>query len=55
MAIYYQNKSSLKGTIIDPLTTIKDQGIIPLLKVSNGFKIQLKELATAILEPKKAC
>ncbi len=52
--IYYQNKTSLKGTIIDPLLLIKDKGIIELLKVSNSFKIQLKELTTEILEPENS-
>jgi hypothetical protein len=49
--IYYQNKSSLKGNIIKPLSAIKDGGIIELLKVSTSFKIQLKELSKDILEP----
>ena len=52
--IYYQNKNSLKGNLIDPLLLLKDKGIIELLKVSNGFKTQLKELTTTVLEPENS-
>ncbi len=52
--IYYQNKTSLKGTIIDPLLLIKDKGIIDLLQISNSFRNQLKELTTDILEPENS-
>ncbi len=51
--IYYNNKSSLKGNIIEPLTIIKDDGIIKLLKIGNSFGIQIKKLSTEILEPEK--
>ncbi len=43
--IYYTNKTSFRGTIIEPLETIKDKGIIPLLKVANGFKNQMISLS----------
>ncbi len=43
--IFYKNKMSLNGIIINHLETIKDSGIIPLLKVANSFKIQLLELS----------
>ena len=52
--IYYQNKSSLKGTIIDPLLLLKDKGIIELLQISNSFKNQLKEFTSEILEPENS-
>lgn len=43
--IFYKNRTSLKGTIIDQLQTIKDSGIVPLMKVANGFKNQLQQLS----------
>ncbi|CAM1351027.1 helix-turn-helix domain-containing protein [Tenacibaculum insulae] len=43
--IFYKNKTSLNGTIITQLQTIKDNGIVTLLKVANGFKIQLQQLS----------
>ncbi|WBX73909.1 helix-turn-helix domain-containing protein [Tenacibaculum pacificus] len=43
--IFYQNQTSLNGIMINHLETIKDNGIIPLLKVANGFKIQLQQLS----------
>ena len=51
--IFYKNRTVLKGEIIDQLQTIKDKGIVPLMKVANGFKIQLKDLSendTALAE-----
>ncbi|MCT4699376.1 helix-turn-helix domain-containing protein [Tenacibaculum haliotis] len=43
--IFYKNRTSLNGTIIDQLLTIKDNGAIALLKIANGFKIQLQQLS----------
>ncbi|MCH7524714.1 MAG: helix-turn-helix domain-containing protein [Bacteroidetes bacterium] len=51
--IYYNNKTSLQGHIIEPLTHIKDEGITKLLQISNSFGIQLKNLCEDILEPEK--
>lgn len=51
--IYYNNKTSLQGHIIEPLTHIKDEGITKLLQISNSFGIQLKNLCVDILEPEK--
>ena len=31
--LYYKNKNTLTGNILQPLETIKDKGIIPLMKV----------------------
>ncbi|WP_233884675.1 helix-turn-helix domain-containing protein [Tenacibaculum piscium] len=47
--IFYQNQTSLNGIMINHLETIKDNGIIPLLKVANGFKIQLQQLSEAAI------
>ncbi|MBE7691058.1 helix-turn-helix domain-containing protein [Tenacibaculum piscium] len=43
--IFYQNETSLNGIMINHLETIKDKGVIPLLKVAKSFKIQLKQLS----------
>lgn len=43
--IYYKNKPSLKGEIIEHLQMVKDEGIVPLLKIANGFKNQLLEIS----------
>ena len=51
--IYYTNKSSIKGNIIDPLLLIKDKGITKLLQIGNGFGAQLKELSAEIEAPEK--
>ena len=51
MDIYYTNKNSIKGNIIAPLTTIKDEGITKLLQVNNSFKLQLKALSSDIITP----
>jgi len=47
--IFYKNQTSLKGEIIEHLVTIKDNGIVNLLKVANGFKNQLKQIDEGVL------
>jgi hypothetical protein len=49
--IYYTNKTSIIGTMIDPLLTIKDEGITKLLQISNGFHHQLNELCAEVKKP----
>lgn len=49
--IYYTNKTSIIGTIIEPLTLIKDEGITKLLQIGSGFSKQLDELSTKIQVP----
>ena len=39
--VFYKNKTSIKGDVINHLQTIKDDGIVALMKVSAGFKNQL--------------
>ncbi len=51
--IYYNNKNSLKGAIIDPLTKIKETGITQLLKIGTSFSKQLKELSLEVKSPEK--
>ncbi|WP_218841453.1 helix-turn-helix domain-containing protein [Winogradskyella costae] len=41
--IYYKNRGSVEGAVEAPLITIKDS-VTHLLKISNGFKSQLKTL-----------
>ena len=42
--IFYKNQKSIKGDVIDHLKIIKDEGIIPLMKVSSAFKNQLTSI-----------
>ena len=42
--IFYNNRTSIKGDVIDHLQTLKDDGIVALMKVSHGFKNQLNAL-----------
>ena len=43
--LFYKNQTSIKGDVIDHLQTIKDDGVVALMKVSNGFKHQLQKLS----------
>ena len=43
--LYYTHQNSIEGTLIEPLLKLKDQGIIPLLKVAHKFNLQLEELS----------
>jgi hypothetical protein len=43
--IFYKNQTSIKGEVIDHLQTIKDDGIVALMKVSSGFKNQLLQIS----------
>lgn len=51
--LYYTHKNVLEGNLIQPLQALKDEGIVPLLKVSNSFKIQLRNLSEESNEPEK--
>jgi hypothetical protein len=52
--IYYKNKTSIKGDVIDHLQTIKDDGIVALMKVSNGFKNQLNTISETTILPENS-
>lgn len=52
--IYYKNKTSIKGDVIDHLQTIKDDGVVALMKVSNGFKRQLSEISEDNILPENS-
>ena len=43
--IFYKNRTSIKGEVINYLEIIKEQGIVPLMKIASGFKIQLLNLS----------
>jgi ribonuclease D len=43
--IFYKNKTSIKGEVINHLHIIKDDGIVALMKVSAGFKNQLNAIS----------
>ncbi len=51
--IYYTNKTSIEGNTIEPLTTIKEKGVVQLLQISTNFKKQLKTLSAEIEAPEK--
>ena len=52
--IYYRNQTSIKGDVIDHLQTIKDDGVVALMKVSNGFKNQLLQISEANILPENS-
>ncbi len=54
--IYYSNASSFQGNIIEPLKTMKEKAVIPLLKIRDSFMVQLKQMSKEIddLENDKA-
>ena len=43
--VFYKNQKSIKGDVINHLQTIKDDGVVALMKVSNGFKNQLVQIS----------
>jgi hypothetical protein len=51
--IYYENKTSFKGNIIEPLNQIKDKGIISLMQVATSFKNQLAKLSETNINPEE--
>ncbi|MGK0253249.1 MAG: hypothetical protein ACI9OE_000711 [Mariniflexile sp.] len=52
--IYYKNSSSLKGHMLEPLITLKEEGVTKLLKLNTSFIAQLKALSVDVLEPEKS-
>lgn len=47
--IYYKNRTTIKGDVIEQLEVVKDKGIKNLLKVATNFKIQLENLSNNTL------
>ncbi len=52
--IFYKNQTSIKGDVIDHLQTIKDDGVVALMKVANGFKNQLQLLSENSVLPENS-
>ena len=52
--IFYNNRTSIKGNVIDHLQTLKDDGIVALMKVSHGFKNQLNALCEENILPENS-
>ena len=52
--IYYKNKTSIKGDVIEHLQMIKDNGIVALMKVANGFKNQLLQISENDILPENS-
>jgi hypothetical protein len=52
--IFYKNQTSIKGDVIDHLQTIKDDGVVALMKVSNGFKNQLLQISEDAILPENS-
>jgi hypothetical protein len=52
--IFYKNQTSIKGDVIDHLQTLKDDGVVSLMKVSNSFKHQLKAMAETNILPENS-
>lgn len=52
--VFYKNRTSIKGEVINHLETIKDTGIVALLKVANGFKVQLNALSENEILPENS-
>ena len=52
--IYYKNRTSIKGEVIEHLQHIKDNGIVALMKVSNGFKNQLLAISSEGILPESS-
>lgn len=52
--VFYKNRTSIKGEVIEHLQTIKDNGVVALMKVSNGFRSQLTILSQDNVLPEKS-
>jgi len=48
---FYKNRNSIKGEVLEHLVTLKDKGIVPLLKVSSSFKSQLLAISQSNILP----
>ncbi|RCS26732.1 helicase [Polaribacter sp. WD7] len=52
--IFYKNQTSIKGDVINHLQTIKDDGVVALMKVANGFKNQLEKIVQHYVLPENS-
>lgn len=53
MKIYYHNKDTLQGNVLQPLLNIKEKGLEPLIKVGTGFSKELLRMTGDEVEPEK--
>ncbi|MCF6319784.1 MAG: AAA family ATPase, partial [Proteobacteria bacterium] len=53
ISLYYQNRNSLQGNVIDPLSAMLDFGVNHLLTVKTNFHKQLLALSQAITLPEE--
>lgn len=51
LQIVLQNKNTLRGNFLDPIKTMKEQGIDNLIKVGTSFRSQLRQLSEDISNP----
>jgi len=52
--IFYKNRSSIKGEVLEPLVNIKEKGIVPLLKISTAFKNQINSISQNDILPENS-
>ena len=52
--IFYKNQTSINGDVINHLQTIKDDGIVALMRVSAGFKNQLSSISEDAILPENS-
>lgn len=43
--IYYNNRGSVEGNLLNQITILKEKGVIELVKINNSFKSQLQKLS----------
>uniref|UniRef100_UPI0040483A75 helix-turn-helix domain-containing protein n=1 Tax=Polaribacter sp. TaxID=1920175 RepID=UPI0040483A75 len=43
--VYYKNRTSIKGEVIEHLEIIKNEGVVPLLKIATSFRQQLESIS----------
>ncbi|WP_034259640.1 helix-turn-helix domain-containing protein [Aequorivita capsosiphonis] len=43
--VFYKNKGSINGNLLEQLTILKEKGVTELLKINTSFKAQLKNLS----------
>ncbi|WP_445748057.1 helix-turn-helix domain-containing protein [Polaribacter sp.] len=52
--IFYKNRTSIKGDVLEHLETIKEKGIVPLLKISTAFKNQINSISQNDILPENS-
>ena len=52
--VFYKNRNSIKGEVLEHVETLKEKGIVPLLKVSTSFKGQLLAISQNEILPENS-